>query len=43
MAEYAFPTETIDLPSEGKSYPPDSPLASGKVDVKYMTAKEEDI
>ena len=43
MAEYAFPTETIDLPSEGKLYPPDSPLASGKVDVKYMTAKEEDI
>jgi hypothetical protein len=43
MAEYAFPTETIDLPSGGKLYPPDSPLASGTVDVKYMTAKEEDI
>ena len=43
MAEYSFPTETIDLPSEGKLYPEGSPLQSGKVDVKYMTAKEEDI
>ena len=43
MAEYSFPTETIDLPSGGKFYPEGSPLRSGKVDVKYMTAKEEDI
>lgn len=43
MAEYNFPTETIDLPSQGKLYASDSPLASGKIDVKYMTAKEEDI
>ena len=43
MAEYNFPTETIDLPSGGKFYPEGSPLRSGKVDVKYMTAKEEDI
>jgi hypothetical protein len=43
MAEYNFPTETIDLPSGGKHYPEGSPLRSGKVDVKYMTAKEEDI
>jgi hypothetical protein len=43
MAEYNFPTETIDLPSGGKLYPEGSPLRSGKVDVKYMTAKEEDI
>ena len=43
MAEYKFPTETIDLPSEGKLYPEGSPLRSGKVDIKYMTAKEEDI
>jgi len=41
--EYQFPTETIDLPSGGKFYPEGSPLASGQVDVKYMTAKEEDI
>jgi len=43
MAEYNFPTETIDLPSGGKFYPEESPLRSGKIDVKYMTAKEEDI
>ena len=41
--ELKFPTEVIDLPSEGKLYPPDSPLTSGKIEVKYMTAKEEDI
>ena len=40
---YKFPTEVIDLPSEGKLYPEDSPLASGKLEIKYMTAKEEDI
>lgn len=43
MAEYNFPTETIDLPSKGLFYPEGSPLRSGQVDVKYMTAKEEDI
>ncbi len=43
MSEYKFPTETIDLPSQGKLYPEGSPLRSGKIDIKYMTAKEEDI
>jgi len=38
-----FPTETIELPSKGLVYPPDSPLSTGKVEMKYMTAKEEDI
>ena len=41
--EFKFPTEVIDLPSKGKVYPKDSPLSSGKIEVKYMTAKEEDI
>ena len=41
--EFKFPTEVIDLPSGGKLYPKSSPLSSGKVEVKYMTAKEEDI
>ena len=41
--EYKFPTEVIDLPSEGKVYPKDSPLHSGKLEIKYMTAREEDI
>lgn len=38
-----FPTEMVDLPSKGLLYPKDSPLASGKIEMKYMTAKEEDI
>lgn len=43
MSEFKFPTETVDLPSKGLVYPKDHPLSSGKVEVKYMTAKEEDI
>ena len=43
MAEHKFPTEVIDLPSRGKVYPKDSSLADGKIELKYMTTKEEDI
>tara|TARA_B100000029_G_scaffold333948_1_gene326085 strand:+ start:181 stop:948 length:768 start_codon:yes stop_codon:yes gene_type:complete len=46
MAEkkkYDFPTEIISLPSEGKCYPEKHPLAKGQVEIKYMTAKEEEI
>ena len=43
MSEHKFPTEVIDLPSQGKVYPKDSPLADGKLELKYMTTKEEDI
>ena len=43
MSEHKFPTEIIDLPSKGLLYPKDSPLAEGKIEVKYMTTKEEDI
>ena len=46
MAEnkkYDFPTEVISLPSEGKCYPEDHPLSSGELEIKYMTAKEEEI
>ena len=38
-----FPTEVVDLPSKGLLYPKDSPLSSGNIELKYMTAKEEDI
>ena len=38
-----FPTEIIELPSKGLLYPKDNPLSSGKIEMKYMTAKEEDI
>ena len=41
--EQKFPSEMIDLPSEGKLYSKDSPLKDGKIEIKYMTAKEEDI
>ena len=41
--EFKFPTETVDLPSGGKMYSKDSPLSTGKLEIKYMTAKEEDI
>ena len=43
VSDYKFPTEIIDLPSKGLIYPKDNPLSSGKVEMKYMTAKEEDI
>ena len=43
MAEHKFPTEVIDLPSQGKLYSKDSPLSNGKLELKYMTTREEDI
>ena len=41
--QFNLPTEVIELPSKGLLYPKDHPLAEGKVEIKYMTAKEEDI
>jgi hypothetical protein len=41
--EKEFPTEVIELPSKGLVYSEDNPLSSGKIEMKYMTAKEEDI
>jgi hypothetical protein len=43
MSEFKFPTEVVELPSKGLVYPEGHPLKSGKVEMKYMTAKEEDI
>jgi len=43
MANYDFPTEVIELPSQGKVYPEGHPLSKGTIEIKYMTAKEEDI
>jgi hypothetical protein len=43
MAELKLPTEVVSLPSKGLLYAKDSPLAKGEVEMKYMTAKEEDI
>ena len=41
--QFNLPTEVIELPSKGLLYPEGHPLAEGKVEIKYMTAKEEDI
>jgi hypothetical protein len=43
MAELKIPTETVSLPSKGLLYPETSPLSKGQIEMKYMTAKEEDI
>ena len=43
VSDYKFPTEIIELPSKGLIYPKDNPLSSGKIEMKYMTAREEDI
>lgn len=41
--KFKFPTEMVELPSKGLIYPEDNPLSSGTIEMKYMTAKEEDI
>jgi len=38
-----FPSEEVTLPSKGLLYPQDSPLSKGIIEMKYMTAREEDI
>tara|TARA_R110002020_G_scaffold71013_4_gene183897 strand:+ start:794 stop:1543 length:750 start_codon:yes stop_codon:yes gene_type:complete len=38
-----FPAEEVTLPSKGLLYPKDSPLRKGIIEMKYMTAREEDI
>ena len=38
-----FPSEIIDLPSKGKLYSEEHPCSSGQIEIKYMTAREEDI
>lgn len=41
--ESTFPSEVISLPSKGWFYPANTPLATGQLELKLMTAKEEDI
>ena len=43
MSEFKIPTETVELPSKGLLYPESSELAKGTIEMKYMTAREEDI
>lgn len=42
-SKFSFPTETVQLPSKGLLYPKENPLSSGAIEMKYMTAREEDI
>jgi hypothetical protein len=42
-SKFEFPTEIIELPSKGLIYSKDNPLSKGTVEIKYMTAREEDI
>lgn len=42
-SNFKVPTESVELPSKGLLYLADSPLSSGKIEMKYMTAREEDI
>lgn len=42
-SESTFPTEVINLPSKGWFYPENTPLGTGQLELKVMTAKEEDI
>jgi len=43
IQSFDFPTEIVELPSKGKLYPKGHLLSKGSVEMKYMTAREEDI
>ena len=43
VKQSGFPTEIISLPSKGLVYQPGTLLSEGTVEMKYMTAREEDI
>ena len=39
----SFQSEKVTLQSKGLLYPKESPLSKGVIEMKYMTAREEDI
>ena len=43
MSQYEFATEIVSLPSQGLCYPETNPLSKGQIELKYMTAREEEI
>jgi hypothetical protein len=43
MSQYEFATEIVSLPSQGLCYPESNPLSKGEIELKYMTAREEEI
>jgi hypothetical protein len=42
-SKFKMPTEIVELPSKGLLYPEETELAKGEIEMKYMTAREEDI
>ena len=42
-SKFKLLTETVELPSKGLLYPEGHALSSGTIEMKYMTAREEDI
>jgi hypothetical protein len=38
-----YPSEVIPLPTKGWFYPEGNPLSSGEIEIKQMTAREEDL
>lgn len=43
VEEPKYPSEVIPLPTRGWFYPEGHPLSSGEIEIKQMTAREEDI
>lgn len=43
MSDLKIPTETVTLPSKGLVYPETSLLSKGEIEMKYMSARDEDI
>lgn len=43
MSDFNIPTEVVELPSKGLCYPKSNPLSEGEIEMKYMSAREEDI
>jgi hypothetical protein len=43
MADLKIPTETVTLPSKGLIYPETSLLFKGEIEMRYMSARDEDI
>jgi hypothetical protein len=42
-SKFKMPTEIVELPSKGLLYPEGTELTKGEIEMKYMTAREEDI
>lgn len=43
MSEFKMPTEIVELPSKGLLYDKTSELSKGEIEIKHMSAREEDI